>query len=151
MHHIVSDGWSIGVLFRELAALYDAFRSGTPPALPELPIQYTDYALWERDWLRGAALERQLAYWRKQLSGTLPILDLPTDRPRPAVQSLRGATETLQLPPALTQALKNLSHQEGVPFSRSCLSCRTRRRRRGNCQDCNCSRSTWTAALPSSI
>ncbi|PYJ58723.1 MAG: non-ribosomal peptide synthetase [Verrucomicrobia bacterium] len=122
MHHIVSDGWSIGVLFRELAALYDSFRSGTPPALPELPIQYTDYALWERDSLRGAALERQLAYWRKQLSGTLPILDLPTDRPRPAVQSLRGATETLQLPPALTQALKNLSRQEGVTFFMTLLA-----------------------------
>ncbi|HKI71283.1 MAG TPA: condensation domain-containing protein, partial [Verrucomicrobiae bacterium] len=122
MHHIVSDGWSIGVLFRELAALYDSFRSGTPPPLPELPIQYTDYALWERDWLRGAALERQLAYWRKQLSGTLPILDLPTDRPRPAVQSLRGATETLQFPPALTQALKNLSRQEGVTFFMTLLA-----------------------------
>src|SRR5256886_3191549 len=122
MHHIVSDGWSIGVLFRELAAHYDSFRSGTLPALPELPIQYTDYALWERDSLRGAALERQLAYWRKQLSGTLPILDLPTDRARPAVQSLRGASETLQLQPTLTQALKDLSRQEGVPFFMTLLA-----------------------------
>ncbi|HTN83814.1 MAG TPA: condensation domain-containing protein, partial [Sorangium sp.] len=85
MHHIVSDGWSMGVLVRELGALYEAFSRGLPSPLPELPIQYADYAVWQRAWLSGEVLEAQLAYWKKQLSGAPPALELPTDRPRPAV------------------------------------------------------------------
>ncbi len=114
MHHIVSDGWSFGVLFRELTALYQAFSKGDPSPLPELPIQYADYAAWQRDWLRGEALEKQLSYWRQQLSGELPILELPVDRPRPAVQTFRGGErQFVILPKSLSEALEALSRQEG--------------------------------------
>ena len=88
MHHIVSDGWSIGVLVREMRALYPAFAAGQSPALAPLPVQYADFALWQRSWLSGEALEQQVAYWREQLAGA-PALELPTDRPRPAVASQR--------------------------------------------------------------
>ncbi len=84
MHHIVSDGWSMGVLVREISALYGAARAGSPSPLPELPIQYADFAVWQRGWLRGEVLERQLAYWREKLAGVPATLDLPTDRPLPA-------------------------------------------------------------------
>ena len=87
MHHIVSDGWSMGVLIREIGALYTAYVQDRPSPLPELAVQYADYALWQREWLRGEVLERQVAYWKEQLSGAPAALDLPTDRPRPAVQS----------------------------------------------------------------
>ncbi|HXD50679.1 MAG TPA: condensation domain-containing protein, partial [Burkholderiales bacterium] len=90
MHHIISDGWSSAVLVREVAALYEAFGAGRPSPLPELSVQYADYAMWQRDWLQGAVLEDHLAYWRHQLAGA-PALDLPTDRPRPAVQTFNGA------------------------------------------------------------
>src|SRR5205823_4807318 len=114
MHHIVSDERSFDILFLELEALYESFRAGKPAALPELSVQYGDFALWEQDWLGGEPLRQQLAYWKKQLSGVLPTLELPTDRPRPAVQSSRGGTETLQLSQALTQALKNLGTPESA-------------------------------------
>ena len=85
MHHIVSDGWSMGVLVRELAALYDAFAAGQPSPLPELPVQYADFAVWQRALARRARCwSAQLAYWREQLAGAPPLLELPTDRPRPA-------------------------------------------------------------------
>ncbi len=113
MHHIVSDGWSMGVFWRELGALYGAFSSERPSPLPELPIQYADYALWQRQWLRGELLDEQLGYWKEQLA-ELPALELPTDHPRPAVQSHRGARRSLTLPESLTQALKKLSRQEGT-------------------------------------
>jgi amino acid adenylation domain-containing protein len=113
MHHIVSDGWSMGVLWRELGALYEAFSGGGPSPLPELPIQYADYALWQRQWLRGGALDEQLGYWKEQLA-ELPVLELPTDHPRPAVQTHRGARRSLTLPESLTQALKELSRREGT-------------------------------------
>ncbi|MBD2005419.1 MULTISPECIES: non-ribosomal peptide synthetase [Cyanophyceae] len=127
LHHIVSDGWSMGVLIRELAALYTAFASckddkfsvSTP--LPELPIQYADFAHWQREWLQGEVLETQLAYWRQQLDG-ISILNLPTDRPRPAVQSYRGATQLLQLPKSLSKALEALSQQEGVTLFMTLLA-----------------------------
>ncbi|MBD1832152.1 amino acid adenylation domain-containing protein [Cyanobacteria bacterium FACHB-472] len=127
LHHIVSDGWSMGVLIRELAALYTAFASckddkfsvSTP--LPELPIQYADFAHWQREWLQGELLETQLAYWRQQLDG-ISILNLPTDRPRPAVQSYRGATQLLQLPKSLSKALEALSQQEGVTLFMTLLA-----------------------------
>src|SRR5215210_4539118 len=113
MHHIVSDGWSMGVFWRELGALYGAFSRGGPSPLPKLPIQYADYALWQRQWLRGEALDEQLGYWKEQLA-ELPVLELPTDHPRPAVQTHRGARQELVLPESLTQALKELSRQEGT-------------------------------------
>jgi amino acid adenylation domain-containing protein len=112
-HHIVSDGWSIGVFLSELSALYPAFRAGLPSPLPALPVQYADYAAWQRAWLQDEVFDRQLAYWRNQLAD-LPILAVPTDRPRPAVQSFRGATLTFDLPADLSEALAALSRREGV-------------------------------------
>src|SRR5262249_41275605 len=91
MHHIVSDGWSMGILVREVRELDRAYSAGEPSPLPELEIQYADYAIWQRNWLQGEALERQLDYWRERLSGLTP-LDLTTDYPRPAVASYRGAS-----------------------------------------------------------
>jgi len=117
MHHIVSDGWSASVLFREIAVLYEAFSTGKPSPLPELPIQYADYAIWQREWLQGEVLEEHLSYWRGQLTGAPPVLELPTDRSRPAAQSFRGACQSIALSQSLTQALKSLSLREGVtPF-----------------------------------
>jgi len=117
MHHIVSDGWSAGVLFREIAVLYEAFSTGKLSPLSELPIQYADYAVWQREWLQGEVLEKQLSYWRGQLTGAPPVLELPTDRSRPAAQSFRGACHSMVFSQSLTQALKGLSLREGVtPF-----------------------------------
>jgi amino acid adenylation domain-containing protein len=114
MHHIVTDGWSMGgVFFRELATLYRAFTSGQPSPLPELPVQYVDFAVWQRQWLQGDVLERQLAYWRDRLAG-VPPLELPTDRPRPAEQTFRGAHQALRLPAELSEHLQALSRKEGV-------------------------------------
>jgi amino acid adenylation domain-containing protein/FkbM family methyltransferase len=114
MHHIVSDGWSLQVLVKEVAALYEAFTSGAAPALEALPIQYADYAAWQREWLQGTVLDEQLSYWKQQLSGAPPVLELPTDRARPAVQTHRGAVTTFQLNADLTRSLKRLSRREGV-------------------------------------
>ncbi|MEH2385069.1 MAG: amino acid adenylation domain-containing protein [Nostoc sp.] len=113
MHHIVSDGWSIGVLIQEIAALYTAFSSNQPSPLPELTIQYADFAYWQRQWLQGEVLEKQLAYWQKQLDG-ISMLNLPTDRPRLAAQSYQGARQSLQLSKSLSEALLALGQQEGV-------------------------------------
>ena len=113
MHHIASDGWSRGVLFRELSALYGAFSLGKPSPLAELPIQYADFAHWQREWLQGEVLETQLSYWKQQLGGNLPVLELPTDRPRPPVQTFRGARQSLMLPKSLGESLKALSQREG--------------------------------------
>src|SRR5262249_6511475 len=99
LHHIIADGWSTGVLIRELAELYAAFAAGCPAALPDLLVQYADFAEWQREWLQGEVLDQQLAFWKKQLSGRLPILELPTDRARPAVQTFRGAWHQFNLPP----------------------------------------------------
>jgi amino acid adenylation domain-containing protein len=114
MHHIVSDGWSLGVLIRELATLYEGFVAGQTPSLPELPIQYADFAVWQRQWLSGEVLERQLAYWEEQLGGSPAVLELPTDRPRPAVQTNQGSFLTCEIGKELTEALKELSRREGV-------------------------------------
>jgi amino acid adenylation domain-containing protein len=117
MHHVVSDGWSMGVLVREMAALYEAHVQGKPSPLPELPVQYADYAAWQRDWLRGDVLGQQLDYWRQQLSGAPHALTLPTDKPRPAVMTSRGASLTAQLPFELSKALEALGHDAGAtPF-----------------------------------
>jgi amino acid adenylation domain-containing protein len=114
MHHIVSDGWSMGVLVREVAALYEAYASGAESPLKELSLQYGDYALWQRDWLQGEVLDHQLAYWRRQLAGVPPVLELPMDYPRPAVRTFNGASVSLRLPRWLTEELKTLSRREGV-------------------------------------
>src|SRR5207249_4058641 len=94
-HHIAADGWSIEVLWKEIAALYGSFVSGRGAALPELPIQYADFALWQRTWLQGEILDSQLAYWRNQLAGAPALLELPLDYPRPAIQTYRGARHSL--------------------------------------------------------
>ncbi|HEX5885397.1 MAG TPA: amino acid adenylation domain-containing protein, partial [Pyrinomonadaceae bacterium] len=122
MHHIVSDGWSLGVLIRELATLYESFVEGKTLSLPELPIQYADFAVWQRRWLSGEVLERQLAYWREQLGGNPPVLQLPTDRPRPAVPTNEGWFLTCQISKELTEALKELSRGEGVSLYMTLLA-----------------------------
>ncbi|MBR8837985.1 MAG: amino acid adenylation domain-containing protein [Stigonema ocellatum SAG 48.90 = DSM 106950] len=111
MHHIIYDGWSLSIFFRELSQLYTAFAKGLPSPLTELPIQYVDFAVWQRQWLTGEVLDRQLNYWREQLAGLTPVLELPTDYPRPPVQTFLGGVECFQLDSALTQRLKQLSQQ----------------------------------------
>ena len=114
MHHIVSDGWSMGVLIRETAALYEAFTKGEPSSLPELTIQYADFAAWQRKWLSGDSLVEQLDYWKKQLAGAPPTLELPVKGVRPPARSYEGATETLLLPKELAARVSELSRREGV-------------------------------------
>nr|WP_255428606.1 non-ribosomal peptide synthetase [Corallococcus sp. AB038B] len=114
MHHIVSDGWSLGVLVREVGALYAAFVQGQPSPLPELPVQYADYAAWQRGWLQGATLQREVDYWKQKLSGAPPVLELPTDRPRPAVRGAAGATQSFLWPQSLAQGLRGLAQREGA-------------------------------------
>ncbi|MBW4564787.1 MAG: amino acid adenylation domain-containing protein [Mojavia pulchra JT2-VF2] len=121
-HHIVSDGWSIGVFIRELAALYEAFSNGKPSTLPELPVQYVDFAYWQRKNLHPERIQSLLAYWKQKLSGKLPILDLPSDRPRSPVQTFNGAKVQLSLPKNLTDSLKQLSHQEGATLFMTLLA-----------------------------
>ncbi|CAG0936138.1 nonribosomal peptide synthetase DhbF [Thermoflexales bacterium] len=113
MHHIISDAWSLGLLVQELAAAYPALSAGKSVALPELPIQYADFAVWQRDWLQGSALERQVTYWKQQLADVVPALNLPTDRQRPATQTFHGARHTLALPAPLVRSLQTLSRREG--------------------------------------
>jgi amino acid adenylation domain-containing protein len=112
LHHIASDGWSMGVLIRELSALYAAFRAGRPSPLPEPPIQYLDYARWQKAWLTGEVLEEQLAYWREALAGIEP-LRLPTDRPRPPFQTFRGGSRGFALSADLSAALRSLGQRQG--------------------------------------
>ncbi|MCP4653867.1 MAG: non-ribosomal peptide synthetase, partial [bacterium] len=121
VHHIAFDGWSGTVFLRELTVLYQALCAGRRAHLPELPVQYADFAVWQRQWLRGEVLERQLAYWREQLAG-MPVLDLPTDRPRPAVQSSRGTSEPLQLAAALGGRLQELSREQGTTLFMTLLA-----------------------------
>jgi amino acid adenylation domain-containing protein len=113
MHHIVSDGWSLSIFFRELALLYEAFSKGNPSPLPEPSIQYADFALWQRQHLQGKALEQKLSYWKQKLAD-LPALDLPADYSRPAVQSYRGARLSVMLPKAVSESLEALCKREGV-------------------------------------
>src|SRR5215217_18556 len=122
MHHIVSDGWSMGVFVRELAALYEAYMAGRPSPLQELPIQYTDFAAWQRDWLQNEKLEEQLSYWKAQLADAPPLLELPTDRPRPPVQTHKGAHKDLTLSETLTRSLKDLTRREGVTLFMTLLA-----------------------------
>jgi len=114
MHHVVGDGWSLGVLFHELEALYGAFREGRESPLPDLAVQYADFAVWQRAHLSGEALERHLAYWRTRLADAPELLELPTDHPRPAVPTHRGAHERVDLPTALLERLRALGRSEGA-------------------------------------
>ena len=122
MHHIISDGWSVGVLAREAANLYASFtgKKADPPA--ELPLQYADYAVWQREWLREETLGAQFDYWSKQLEGLSPVLELPLDHPRPKVQSLRGAFVPLEFNEELTRGLKGLSRGEGATLFMTLLA-----------------------------
>jgi aspartate racemase len=113
-HHIVYDAWSAGVFVREIAALYEALSQGWSSPLAELPIQYADYAHWQRGWLKGEVLESMLRYWKQQLAGAPLLLKLPTDRPRPTAPSFRGGRQHFTLPGRLVEQLKALSRQEGV-------------------------------------
>src|SRR5215213_7048183 len=122
MHHIVSDGWSMGVLVRELCALYETFSQGGESPLPPLTVQYADYAQWQREHLTGEVLEQQLQYWREQLAGAPALLELPADRPRPAVQSFRGARESGRLGAGWTRELQELSRAEGVTLFMTLLA-----------------------------
>ncbi|RCJ42320.1 non-ribosomal peptide synthetase [Nostoc minutum NIES-26] len=112
IHHAIADAWSSAIVMQELAALYEAFSTGKPSPLPELPIQYTDFANWQQQKLHKSGFQTQLNYWQQKLSGTLPILQLPSDRPRPAVQTFRGATTTIKIGVDVTQKLKKFSQQE---------------------------------------
>ncbi|HEX8246483.1 MAG TPA: condensation domain-containing protein, partial [Longimicrobium sp.] len=114
MHHIVSDGWSLEVLFRELSSLYEAYREGRDSPLAELPVQYADYAAWQREQLEGESLNRQLSYWKERLAGAPRVLDLPTDRPRPAVRTHRGATVWTDLSAKVLERLQALGRSEGA-------------------------------------
>jgi len=112
VHHIVSDAWSSGVLIHELGELYTALVTGKTPSLPTLPIQYADFAVWQRQWLQGAVLEQQLEYWRKQLGASALVLELPADRPRPALQTFNGSSIPFSIPQDLTEPLKALTRSE---------------------------------------
>ncbi len=114
LHHIVTDGWSTGILMGELSAFYTAIAAGREARLPALPVQYPDYAAWQRGWLAGPVLERQLEFWREQLGDAPPLLELPTDRPRPPVQSPRGAHRTFAVSERATTALRELTGREGA-------------------------------------
>ncbi len=125
MHHIISDGWSVGVLIREISILYNAFVTGKPAPLPELPIQYADFAVWQQQYLTGEVLERQLNYWKHQLNGRygkLQVLELPTDRPRPAIQTSNGDNVDAVLPGKLIHQLKALSSQHGTTLFMTLLA-----------------------------
>ncbi|MBD2040241.1 condensation domain-containing protein, partial [Microcoleus sp. FACHB-672] len=122
MHHIVSDGWSMGVFIKELAALYEAFCAGNPSPLPELPVQYADFAVWQRQWLQGEVLQSQLNYWKQQLSGRCPQLKFPNNRLKPSVVSNRGAKQSFIISKDVSEALSQLSRQEGVTLFMTLLA-----------------------------
>ncbi|APF18136.1 amino acid adenylation domain protein [Caldithrix abyssi DSM 13497] len=114
MHHIIGDNWSTNVLLREMAIIYDAFSRGDDSPLPPLQIQYADFAYWQRNWLKGEVLEKEIEFWKEQLAGAPPVLELPTDRPRPAVQTFNGSYKTFHLSPEVSSALKKLAHKVGA-------------------------------------
>ncbi|HEX6292788.1 MAG TPA: AMP-binding protein, partial [Herpetosiphonaceae bacterium] len=125
VHHSVADGWSMGVIFRELLALYNAFSQQLPSPLPDLTVQYVDFAAWQRQWLQSEAASAELAYWKQQLqpeNTPLPVLELPTDRPRPAVQTFQGARHRFTVPDRLRQALEALGQREGVTLFTTLLA-----------------------------
>ncbi|QKG84716.1 amino acid adenylation domain-containing protein [Kroppenstedtia pulmonis] len=114
MHHIVSDGWSMGIFLQEWFRLYEEYAEGVPAGLEELPVQYADFAVWQRKWMSGEISEKQLAYWKKELAGDLPVLQLPHDYPRPAVQSYEGACHRIRLPGKLKERLVEFGRNEGA-------------------------------------
>ncbi|HKI72397.1 MAG TPA: amino acid adenylation domain-containing protein, partial [Verrucomicrobiae bacterium] len=120
VHHIIFDGWSLGVFLRELATIYESLHAGKTAELPEPPIQYADFAVWQQE--QSEFLDKELAFWKKQLSGRLPTLELPTDRPRPVLQTYSGAVESLALPADLRDALQALSRREGVTLFMTLLA-----------------------------
>ncbi|MDZ8187884.1 MAG: amino acid adenylation domain-containing protein [Nostoc sp. ChiSLP02] len=122
MHHIASDGWSMGILWQQLAAVYEALLNGKPSPLAKLPIQYADFAVWQHQWLSGEVLSSQANYWKTQLADANTVLELPTDRPRPPVQTYQGAAESLMLPQSLSASLTELSRQEGVTLFMTLLA-----------------------------
>jgi amino acid adenylation domain-containing protein len=122
IHHIVSDAWSLSILFREMGALYEAFVKGQPSPLPELPIQYADFALWQREWLRGEVLEKQLDYWKKQLADAPAVFELPTDKPRPAIQTFNGTYHWQVLTRRLSDSLSALSRTSGTTLFMTLLA-----------------------------
>ncbi|HEV7518677.1 MAG TPA: amino acid adenylation domain-containing protein, partial [Thermoanaerobaculia bacterium] len=122
LHHIVSDGWSMGVFVRELSALYEAGVEGRPSPLPELPVQYADFAAWQERWLAGETLAAELAYWRERLAGAPPLLELPADRLRPAVQTYAGAGRSFRFGLALARGLRDLSRRSGATLFMSLLA-----------------------------
>ncbi|HYQ59439.1 MAG TPA: condensation domain-containing protein, partial [Desulfatiglandales bacterium] len=122
MHHIVSDGWSMGILYRELSVLYESFLQGRPSPLPELPIQYADFSVWQRQWFQGDVLERQLSYWRKQLGRNLPVQELPSDHMRPVIKTERGSTASFRLSRELTESLRALSLTKGATLFMAVLA-----------------------------
>jgi non-ribosomal peptide synthetase component F len=123
MHHIISDGWSMGVLVDEVATLYASYKSGAVSVeLSELPVQYADYAAWQRDWLQGEVLEGQLNYWREQLAELPPLLELPTDYARPLVQSFRGAELQFQLGGEVVEGLRRLCREQQVTLFMALLA-----------------------------
>ena len=122
MHHIISDGWSIGVLIQELSSLYSANVEGREAPLTPLSIQYADYAAWQREWLQGEQLQHQLDYWQEKLQGIPPLLELPTDKPRPPIQSFKGSTINFSLNPEISKKLKQLSQRTGVTLFIALLS-----------------------------
>ncbi|MEI6147969.1 MAG: amino acid adenylation domain-containing protein, partial [bacterium] len=122
LHHIISDAWSLSVLFHELSVLYKAHLAGSPSPLPDLKVQYADFAVWQRQWLQGETLERQLTYWKNELAGAPAFTTLPTDRPRPATQTHRGAAQSIVVPPELTRELQALSQREGCTLFMTLLA-----------------------------
>ena len=122
MHHIAFDGWSQDVLRQELASLYQAFSSGQPSPLTDLPIQYTDFARWQRQWLTGKVLQHQLDFWRRQMAGAPAVLNLPTDHPRPVVMDDRGCRQTVVWDPSMSRALRELGRREGTTLFMTLLA-----------------------------
>ena len=121
MHHIISDGWSLGILIDEIAELYSALKEGREANVPELKVQYADYAQWQRDWMDGPVYDHQLAYWREHLQN-VPVLEMPTDKPRPPLQTFNGAYEQVKIPAELAARLNELSHSQGATLFMTLLS-----------------------------
>ena len=122
IHHIIIDGWSKGILFKELSSFYQALLSNSTASLPKLPIQYADFAVWQRQWLQGEVLANQLNYWKKQLAAAPPLLELPTDKPRPPIPSFRGSSICFKIDSDVTEKLKSLSQKSGVTLFMTLLA-----------------------------
>ncbi|CAD0226446.1 AerB protein [Planktothrix agardhii] len=122
IHHIIIDGWSKGILFKELSSFYQALLSNSAASLPELTIQYADFAVWQRQWLQGEVLANQLNYWKKQLAAAPPLLELPTDKPRPPIPSFRGSSICFKIDSDVTEKLKSLSQKSGVTLFMTLLA-----------------------------